>query len=286
VTASREGAAALGRAGLYLRGLKARPRTEYANALIFRPLAHLLVLALYRTPVRPTAVLLCNTVAGLAAAGALARGDLVPAALLLQVKTILDNADGQLARVRGEESETGRYLDTELDLLVNAAVFLALATYTGAWVLAAISFLLLTLVLGADFNLERLYRLERGEYFRPAPETSRENQRLLAFLAGFYRLVFSPQDRMVQALVRWRLGSATRGLSPAATQAARLAYHDGLTLGLAANAGLSTQLLVLGVSLVAGAPLVFLWLQPALALCLVAASLGRERKARRAAIPG
>ena len=58
-------------------------------------------------------------------------GICVAAALLLQLKTVLDNADGQLARAAGKESVLGRYLDSESDLLVNAALFAALGHVTG-----------------------------------------------------------------------------------------------------------------------------------------------------------
>ena len=54
-----------------------------------------------------------------------ARGHLVAAALLVQLKTLLDNADGQLARLTGRVTAFGRYLDSECDLLVNAALFAA-----------------------------------------------------------------------------------------------------------------------------------------------------------------
>ena len=36
---------------------------------------------------------------------------------------MLDNADGQLARLSGRITAFGRYLDSELDLFVNAALF-------------------------------------------------------------------------------------------------------------------------------------------------------------------
>ena len=55
----------------------------------------------------------------------LGRGSLLVAALLVQLKTLLDNADGQLARLTGRTSAFGRYLDSEVDLLVNAALFAA-----------------------------------------------------------------------------------------------------------------------------------------------------------------
>ena len=46
----------------------------------------------------------------------LGRGSLLAAALLVQLKTLLDNADGQLARLTGRTSAFGRYLDSEVDL--------------------------------------------------------------------------------------------------------------------------------------------------------------------------
>lgn len=111
-------------------GAKERPVQEFLNALLFRPLAHLVVLLLLRTPVRPHHLVLFHTGLVLGAAWLLLREDL-GAALLLQLKTVLDNADGQLARLRGEVTEFGRYLDTGMDFLGNLALFLALGLRTG-----------------------------------------------------------------------------------------------------------------------------------------------------------
>ena len=93
----------------------------------------------------------------------LAREELVLAALLLQVKTLLDNADGALARATGRVTLVGRYLDTLADLVVNAAVFAALAVVTGEPLLALAAFVALTLVLAVDYNATELYREARGE---------------------------------------------------------------------------------------------------------------------------
>ena len=49
----------------------------------------------------------------------------------MQLKTVLDNADGQLARLSGRITSFGRYLDSELDLVVNAALFAAVGWRTG-----------------------------------------------------------------------------------------------------------------------------------------------------------
>ena len=78
-----------------------RAGREIALEWIFGPLASALVPWLLRLRIPPLAVVLANAIAGLAGAVALARGELVLAAVLVQVKTVLDNADGQLARVTG-----------------------------------------------------------------------------------------------------------------------------------------------------------------------------------------
>lgn len=45
---------------------------------------------------------------------------------LLPVKSIIDAADGEMARYRNKPSYVGRYLDSNLDLLLNLGLFLAL----------------------------------------------------------------------------------------------------------------------------------------------------------------
>ena len=82
---------------------------------------------LARIGVAPPVVVVANAATGLFAALAIVRGELLVAALLLQLKTLLDNSDGQLARVTGRVTLAGRYLDTEADLVVNVALFAALA---------------------------------------------------------------------------------------------------------------------------------------------------------------
>jgi phosphatidylglycerophosphate synthase len=252
------------------RKQRVAPAQELLCEVVFRPLAHLVVLVLLPLRVPPPAVVLAATATGFAAAAELWREDWLWAALLLQVKTVLDNADGQLARVAGKESVLGRYLDSESDLLVNAAIFVALGHVTGEPWLALVAFFVLTLVLGIDFNLERLYRSERGDLREARPAATG----LAGVLGRVYDLVYAPQDRLVEGFVEGRLQRLGAG------PAGRLAYHDRATLAVVANFGLSTQLAALGVCLVAGAPAVYLWLVIACGVALVPLALRRERRAR------
>lgn len=261
---------------LFERSVKRRPATELLCEYMFRPAAQLVVLVLRPLRVAPPAVVLANAACGLGAAVAIARGHLVTGALLLQAKTVLDNADGQLARATERTSVLGRYLDSESDLLVNAAVCAALGSATGRPFLALAAFLVLTLVLSLDFNLERLYRRERGDERDPSPPA----HGLAGLLARVYAVVYGTQDRVIEAFVEWRLTRLGGGPQ------ARLAYHDRAGLALLANFGLSTQLAALGVCLAAGAPAVYCWIVIGCGITLVPLFIRRELRARTSSTTG
>jgi phosphatidylglycerophosphate synthase len=185
--------------------------------------------------VPPPVVAAASGAAGLAAAVELARGNLLAAALLVQLKTLLDNADGQLARLTDRTSAFGRYLDSEVDLLVNAALFAALAWTTGQPAIALAGFLALTSVLSLNFNVERLARGGTA-----APD---DGGRPTALLRRVYGLVYAPQDRLAEALV-----------------ARRPVLTSPLSVSLLANLGMSTQLAAFGLLTALGHPLAFAWI--------------------------
>ena len=231
------------------RSRKAKVGHELVCERLFRPLAHLLVLALLPFRVPPPLVAAASGATGIVAAVQLAQGRFLLAAVLVQMKTVLDNADGQLARMSGRITSFGRYLDSELDLLVNAALFAALAWTSGQPVLAGAGFVALTAVLNVNYNAERLYRAERGEPASAMPETT---GRADGLLRGVYVLVYAPQDQLVERLAAWRLRDAS--------SQARLAYHDRFTVSALANLGMSTQLLVFGICVALGSPATFAWI--------------------------
>ncbi len=228
-------------------GAKPRPVHEFLNILLFRPLAHGVVLLLYPTPVKPHHLVVFHTLLVLLASLFILLGMDLWAALLLQLKTVLDNADGQLARLKGEVTALGRYLDTELDFLGNLALFLALGVRAEALGLAILAFLVFTLVQAWDFNLERLYRRAWGEEL--PPEAPPGEGPLVGLLAWVYRLLFGPQDRLVQAL--------EGGLQKALRLDPRR-FWDEWALALVVNLGLTTQLFFLGVFLLLDQPRAYL----------------------------
>ena len=235
-----------------------RAGRELLLEVVFRPPATLLARALARLGVAAPAVVLANALTGLVAAFALARGELVAAAVLLQLKTLLDNTDGQLARMTGRVTLVGRYLDTEADLVVNAALFVALGHVTGEPLLAALSFAALVLVLAVDFNLTGLYREARGLTVPPATRSGGTVER---GLERIYGVSFGQLDRAIQGFSRRRLERIVASTTDSRlVDGTRLAYIDRVAVTVLANLGLSTQLLVLGLCLVAGVPGLYLWL--------------------------
>ena len=233
------------------RSRKLRRGTELVCEKVFRPLAHPLVLVFARLRVPPPLVVVAAGVAGLAAAIELGRGSLLAAALLVQLKTLLDNADGQLARLTGRTSAFGRYLDSEVDLLVNAALFAALGWTTGQPALALAGFLALTSVLSLNFNVERL---SRGGSAEPEAEEGRT-----ALLRRIYGFVYAPQDRLAEALV-----------------ARRPALASSSAVSLLANLGMSTQLAAFGLLMALGHPLSFAWVALAEVAVIAIALLPRR----------
>jgi archaetidylinositol phosphate synthase len=216
------------------RSKKSRRGTELLCEHVFRPVAHLVVLALAPLRVPPPAVVLAAAATGIAAAVELALGHLIVAAVLVQLKTVLDNADGQLARVTGRVTVFGRYLDSECDLLVNAALFAALGTPLGL-----LGFVLLTLILSTNFNVERLSRGAAAGW-DSSP------------LGRVYGLLYGWQDRLAERI----LGGRT------------IQSWQVTTL---ANLGMTTQLAAFGLCMVLGHPLAFVWVLIAEALVVVAA---------------
>lgn len=226
-----------------------------------------------RLRLKPTRIVLFHTGLVLLSAWQLRRGQLLMPAALLQLKTVLDNLDGQLARATDQTTLTGRYLDSELDVLGNLAL---LVSVHGP--LAGPGFnLLLSLILSTDYLWERDYRAARGEIFRPPAAQGGGDARLLAALEAVYHGYFVPQERLLSRFFEARLRQAAGG-DPTALDGQRYTPLPALTLS--ANLGLSSQLSFFGALLLLRRPQ---WYGPSLLLqaaALVAAQFWREERVR------
>ena len=84
---------------------------------------------LYPLPVTPNQITLASLVAGLVSVGFYmidSKVGLIWGALFLYLKIFLDNVDGNLARVRGETSRLGRFLDSLTDFIISFLIYLVL----------------------------------------------------------------------------------------------------------------------------------------------------------------
>ena len=91
-----------------------------------RPIARIIARSLKETSFTPIDVTLWFILSGLIAITCMLLGYYWFAAFFLVFKSILDAADGELARVKKTPSHTGRYLDSIADIILNFLIFIAL----------------------------------------------------------------------------------------------------------------------------------------------------------------
>ena len=91
-----------------------------------RPVARIIARSLKETSYTPIDVTLWFILSGLIAVTCMLLGYYWFAAFFLVFKSILDAADGELARVKKTPSHTGRYLDSVADIILNFLIFIAL----------------------------------------------------------------------------------------------------------------------------------------------------------------
>lgn len=94
--------------------------------------------ALKETSVTPIHVTLLFVVSGIIAIYCILNGYYVQAAFFLILKSIIDAADGELARLKKTPSYVGRYLDSISDLLLNMMFLLSFMYVTDASLLLTV----------------------------------------------------------------------------------------------------------------------------------------------------
>lgn len=110
----------------------------------------------------PIHVTLLFGVCGIIAAYAIFRAYYLTAAVFLILKSIIDAADGELARVKKTPSYTGRYLDSIFDILINLLVLVVIGVSTStSWYLILIAFVAIQLQ-GTLYNY--YYVIIRNKY--------------------------------------------------------------------------------------------------------------------------
>lgn len=94
-----------------------------------RRIARALAPAIARTPLTPNQITVLSMLAGILAAYHMARGSragMLFGALCLQISYILDDCDGEIARLKSMQSDFGMWLDYVADLVVDFALWIGL----------------------------------------------------------------------------------------------------------------------------------------------------------------
>ena len=210
-----------------------------------RPIAKALAESLKNTAFTPVKMTLAFTVSGLAAIGCILNYMPWAALFFLILKSILDAADGELARVKSTPSHTGRYLDSVSDIILNLMILLSIRYVTdGSLILMFLAFFGVQLQ-GTLYNY--YYVILRNKY--QGDTTSRifeidvpkalpgEKQRTVNVLFRLYKLLYGIFDRIIYLL------------DPKASEGKSL---PNWLMTAVSTFGLGFQLLLMGLLLVAG----------------------------------
>jgi hypothetical protein len=210
-----------------------------------RPIARQIANALKNTNVTPIHVTLLFIVAGMIAIACIIDHQYWAALFFLIVKSILDAADGELARVKKTPSYTGRYLDSVADIILNFFFLLSIWYITdGPLLLMLVAFLGLQLqgtlynyyyvILRNKVNGDKTSRV--FEHASPIAMAG-EQQRHVDSLFGAYYLLYGGFDK----IIFWLDKKAPVG-----------EHMPKLLMTAVSSFGLGFQLLIMGVMLCLG----------------------------------
>ncbi len=173
-----------------------------------RPIAKVIANSLKNTSFTPIHVTISFIISGFIAIFCIVKGYFWLAAFFLIFKSILDAADGELARVKKTPSYTGRYLDSVADIILNALFFISIwyITNTSIWICVAAFFGLQ--LQGTLYNY--YYVILRNKF--DGDTTSRifenetpialkgETQKNVNILFSLYKIFYGVFDKTIYAL--------------------------------------------------------------------------------------
>jgi hypothetical protein len=173
-----------------------------------RPVARLIANSLKETSYTPIDVTIWFVISGLIAIGCILSGYYWAAAFFLIFKSILDAADGELARIKKTPSHTGRYLDSVSDIILNLLIFISLWYATDSNFVSCILAFLAIQLQGTLYNY--YYVILRNsvngdttsrvfEYDSPIAMKG-EKQKNVNILFGIYKVLYGVFDKIIYML--------------------------------------------------------------------------------------
>jgi len=243
---------------LFKQSLKsdAKYADELINIYLLRPVASMIVWLIYPTRITPNQVTMTAIIFGVAAAYCYSIGSpcaIAIAGILIVLKDLFDDTDGQLARAKNLYSRRGRFLDSIGDFIVDVTVFSAITMevyrlHPTPWALLAgfLSFWSTTLRVSyhvfyqvSYFHLEEQYILNRVT--EEVTEKDREGDHIALGLQKIFILLYGWQDRFMVRIDTWcKSGRFDARLAPTW-------YADRFGLRLSGLLGFGTEFTLLAI---------------------------------------
>lgn len=170
--------------------------------------ARIIANAFGKTNITPVQVTLMFVVSGFIAIYCILNHQFYLAAFFLILKSVLDAADGELARVKNTPSYTGRYLDSISDILLNAMFLIAIGFITNAsWYFVLLAFVAIQLQ-GTLYNYYYVILRNRNNgddtsriFETKTPEAfPQESQKVVDFVFKLYNLLYRVYDLSIYYL--------------------------------------------------------------------------------------
>jgi len=210
-----------------------------------RPAARLISNSLKETSITPIQVTVWFIISGLIAIACMLYGYYWAAGFFLILKSVLDAADGELARLKKTPSYTGRYFDSVADIILNFFIFLALWHITDSLLIYAMLAFAGIQLQGTLYNY--YYVILRNKFngdttsrvFEDKTPTALkgENQRNVNFLFMLYKLLYGVFDKTIYFLDKKAISGKP--------------FHNWFMTAVS-TFGLGFQLLIISVMLVLG----------------------------------
>jgi len=211
-----------------------------------RPVAGVIARMLKNTIFTPIHVTLLFCVSGLIAVYCIIYNHYFGAAFFVVLKSIIDAADGELARIKNTPSYTGRYLDSVFDIVLNFLFFMAICYVTQSVLFYALLAFICVQFQGTLYNY--YYVIKRnssvgGDTTSKIFESKtplafpEESQQVVNILFALFSVFYGLFDKTIYKLDK---------------EASALHWLPKWFMTIVSVYGLGFQLLILAVMLVAG----------------------------------
>ena len=210
-----------------------------------RPAALYIARLLEKTKITPIHITISFIISGLLAVACIIYEFYWTAAFFLIIKSILDAADGELARLRNNPTYTGRYFDSVSDIFINFFLILAIWHITDSGLFYALLAFIGIQLQGTLYNYYYVILRNRfdgdttSRVFEDDAPVARdgEKQKNVNFLFTLYKMLYGIFDKTIFILDR---------------NAIKSNWFPKWFMTAVSALGLGSQLLIIGVMLVLG----------------------------------